>query len=38
VEKAANKVGNIIDAERNRAVRTFFIVDEICQNGICVER
>ncbi|MDD4084285.1 MAG: guanylate kinase [Acidaminococcaceae bacterium] len=38
VEKAANKVGNIIDAERNRAVRTFFIVDEICQNGICEER
>ncbi len=37
VEKATNKVSNIIDAERNRAVRTFFIVNKICQNGICEE-
>lgn len=37
VEKATNKVSNIIDAERNRAVRTFFIVNEICQNGTCEE-
>lgn len=37
VEKATNKVSNIIDAERNRAVRTFFIVNEICQNGTCKE-
>ncbi|MPM87071.1 Guanylate kinase [bioreactor metagenome] len=36
-EKASNRVSNIIDAERNRAVRTFFIVDEICQNGTCEE-
>lgn len=35
VEKATAKVSNIIDAERNRAVRTFFIVNEICQNGTC---
>lgn len=38
VEKATNKVSNIIDAERNRAVRTFFIVNKICQNGICEEK
>lgn len=38
VEKATNKVSNIIDAERNRAVRTFFIVNEICQNGTCEEQ
>ena len=37
VDKASNKVSNIIDAERNRAVRTFFIVNEICRNGICEE-
>ena len=37
VEKATNKVSNILDAERNRAVRTFFIVNEICQNGTCKE-
>lgn len=37
VEKATAKVSNIIDAERNRAVRTFFIVNEICQNGTCKE-
>ena len=37
VEKASKKVSNIIDAERNRAVRTFFIVNKICQNGICEE-
>lgn len=37
VEKATEKVSNIIDAERNRAVRTFFIVNEICQNGTCKE-
>jgi len=37
VDKATAKVSNIIDAERNRAVRTFFIVNEICQNGTCKE-
>ncbi len=37
VEKASKKVSNIIDAERNRAVRTFFIVNEICRNGTCEE-
>lgn len=37
VEKASKKVSNIIDAERNRAVRTFFIVNKICQNGTCEE-
>lgn len=37
VDKASNKVSNIIDAERNRAVRTFFIVNEICRNGTCEE-
>ena len=37
VEKATNKVSNIIDAERNRDVRTLFIVNEICQNGTCEE-
>ncbi|MEG0798163.1 MAG: guanylate kinase [Acidaminococcaceae bacterium] len=35
VEKATSKVSNIMDAERNRAVRTFFIVNEICRNGVC---
>lgn len=37
VGKASKKVSNIIDAERNRAVRTFFIVNEICRNGTCEE-
>ena len=37
VEKATNKVSNILDAERNRVIRTFFIVNEICQNGTCKE-
>lgn len=37
VDKASKKVSNIIDAERNRAVRTFFIVNEICRNGTCEE-
>ena len=37
VEKASKKVSNIIEAERNRAVRTFFIVNKICQNGTCEE-
>ncbi len=36
-EKATNKVSNIIDAERNRVVRTYFIVNEICRNGTCEE-
>jgi guanylate kinase len=30
VEKATRKVDNIINAERNRVVRTFFVVDAIC--------
>ena len=37
VEKASKKVSNIIEAERNRAVRTFFIVNKICQKGTCEE-
>ena len=37
VEEASKAVSSIIDAERNRAVRTFFIVNEICRNGTCEE-
>ncbi|HIU64041.1 MAG TPA: guanylate kinase [Candidatus Avacidaminococcus intestinavium] len=35
VERATEKVANILEAEKTRAVRTYFIVDEICHNGIC---
>ena len=30
-EKAVNKVLTIMDAERYRVARTYFIVDEICK-------
>lgn len=35
VEKASRKVSNIMDSERNRVVRTYFIVDKICHDGEC---
>lgn len=35
VDKATDKVTNILEAEKTRAVRTYFIVDEICHNGVC---
>ncbi len=32
VEKAANKILTIMDAERYRVARTYFIIDKICKN------
>ena len=32
VEKAANKILTIMDAERYRVARTYFIIDKICKS------
>lgn len=38
VEKAANKILTIMDAERYRVARTYFIVDKICKSKKNIEK